>query len=112
MKTTTLLDEIDQEIKNNTFVLLYFSGENCAVCKVLKPKIEELFKENFPKIKLLEVPTQNALKTTAFFGVFALPTILLIIQEKESLRKGRNISLAMFKEEVKRVYELFYESKR
>ncbi|MFA7084935.1 MAG: thioredoxin family protein [Arcobacteraceae bacterium] len=111
MKTVTSVDEINQYIQNNTFVLLYFSGENCAVCKSLKPKIAELFKEHFPTIKLLEVPTDNALETTAFFGVFSLPTILLFVEQKESLRKGRNISLAMFKEEVKRIYELFLESK-
>ena len=111
MKIITSVEEISQDIKSNSFVLLYFSGENCAVCKSLKPKIEELFTADFPLVKLLEIPTDEALETTAHFGVFSLPTILLFVEQKESLRKGRNISLAMFKEETKRLYKLFFESK-
>ena len=111
MKTVTSVDEINKLIDHNSFVLIYFSGENCAVCKSLKPKIAELFNVNFPMVKCIEIPTDKAIDVTAHFGVFSLPTILLFVEQKESLRKGRNISLAMFKEETKRLYKLFYESK-
>ncbi len=101
--------DIEAVIQKNDFVFLYFSGENCSVCKALKPKIQELFKEKFPKIQLVEIPTDEALETTAHFGVFSLPTMLLFIEQKEFLRKGRNVSLALLVEEVKRIYTLFFE---
>lgn len=107
MKIVNKVDELNRIIGENNFVFLYFSGENCAVCKALKPKIEELFRLDFPQIQLIEIPTDNALETTAQFGVFSLPTMLLFVEQKEFLRKGRNVSLALLRDEVKRVYTLF-----
>lgn len=109
MQISNNYQEIEEIIQKNDFVFLYFSGENCSVCKVLKPKIKELFSQKFPQIKLIEIQTDNALETTAHFGVFSLPTMLLFIEQKEFLRKGRNVSLALLVEEVKRIYTLFFE---
>lgn len=101
-----------QLIENNAAVLLYFSGKNCSVCTVLKPKIKESFETHFPKIVLVEVPTDEALETTAKFGVFSLPTMILYIEKKEFLKRGRNVSVPLVIEEVKRVYELYFEDKK
>lgn len=100
-------DKIQSFIEKNDAVLLYFSGENCSVCKALKPKISESFRQNFPEIQLIEVQTDEALETTAKFGVFSLPTMILFIEQKEFLKRGRNVSVPMFIQEVKRIYELY-----
>ena len=34
------IEQIKKEIDSKEPILIYFSGENCSVCKVLKPKIE------------------------------------------------------------------------
>jgi thioredoxin-like negative regulator of GroEL len=102
-------EKLKEIIEKNSLVFLYFSGENCAVCKVLKPKIEELFAQQFPAIKLIEIQTDKALDTTAQLGVFSLPTMMLYIEQKEFFRKGRNVSLALLVEEIKRVYALFLQ---
>ena len=31
--------QVEEAINKNDAVLIYFSGENCSVCKVLKPKL-------------------------------------------------------------------------
>lgn len=102
-------EKLKEIIEKNSLVFLYFSGENCAVCKALKPKIEELFAQQFPAIKLIEIQTDKALDTTAQLGVFSLPTMMLYIEQKEFFRKGRNVSLALLVEEIKRVYALFLQ---
>ncbi len=109
MKIVSKIDELDDIIQKNDFVFLYFSGENCAVCKALKPKIEALFTLEFPFMQLIEIPTDKALEITAQLGVFSLPTMLLFVEQKEFLRKGRNVSLALLRDEVKRVYTLFFQ---
>lgn len=101
-----------QLIENNAAVLLYFSGESCSVCKVLKPKIKESFEKHFQQVTLVEIPTDEALETTAKFGVFSLPTMILYIEKKEFLKRGRNVSVPLFVEEVKRVYELYFEENK
>ena len=45
------VEDIEKEILSNDAVMLYFSGENCGVCKALMPKIHSSFESNFPKIK-------------------------------------------------------------
>lgn len=101
--------EIQEQIDSKEFVLIYFSGENCSVCKVLKPKIEEEMKKNFPKFELFEVKTDEALELTAQFMVFSIPTILIFFAGKEYKRYGRNISIPIFLEEIKRPYEMMSE---
>ena len=44
------LEQIQKEIESKEPILIYFSGKNCSVCKILKPKIEEEIRNNFPKI--------------------------------------------------------------
>ena len=57
--------------------MVYFSGENCSVCKVLKPKIEEEVSRIFPKFELFEVKTDLDKEITSHFTVFSIPTTLV-----------------------------------
>lgn len=110
MKKVSDFEQVQSILKENDAVLLYFSGESCSVCKVLKPKITQSFTETFPKIKLIEIPTDEALETTAKFGVFSLPIMILYVEQKEFLKRGRNVSVPLFIEEVRRIYELYFGS--
>ncbi len=106
MKTIQTQQKLNEIIETNEAVLIYFSGENCSVCKVLKPKIEEVVKENFPKIKLCEIKTDESLELTAQFMVFSIPTILVYFDKKEFKRYGRNMSIPLFVEDLQRPYDL------
>ncbi|MBC8215194.1 MAG: thioredoxin family protein [Candidatus Marinimicrobia bacterium] len=73
-------------------VLKYFSTPTCNVCKVLRPKVEDLVEKsngwNFQYVDTTQSPEiagQNL--------IFAVPTILLIVQGKEVKRFSRNVSL-------------------
>jgi thioredoxin-like negative regulator of GroEL len=102
-------EQLQNSINTGNPVLIYFSGENCSVCKVLKPKIEEEIKQNFPKMKICEVQTDLYKELTAYFMVFSLPTILVYFDKKEFKRYGRNMSVPLFIEEIKRPYDLMCE---
>lgn len=90
-------------------MLVYFSGENCSVCKVLKPKIEQAILKTFPKFKLYEVKTDINKEMTSHFTVFSIPTILVYFDKKEFRRYGRNTSIVQFIEDLKRPYTLMCE---
>lgn len=106
MKEIQTLLEVEDIINTGEPVLIYFSGENCSICKVLKPKISQAIKENFPKMNLLEVKTEEHKEITACFTVFSLPTILVYFDKNEFYRVGRNISIASFVQDLKRPYSL------
>ena len=103
------IEQINSVINTGEPVLIYFSGENCSVCKVLKPKIEQEVIKNFPKFKLYEVKTDIYKELTSQFTVFSIPTVLIFFDRKEFKRYGRNMSVPLFIEELKRPYILMSE---
>lgn len=102
-------NDIDEIINTGEPVLIYFSGENCSVCKVLKIKINEVIPLNFPKMKIYEVKTNLYKEIASNFSVFSIPTILVFFDSKEFFRKGRNLSISQFVNELKRPYTLFLD---
>jgi thioredoxin-like negative regulator of GroEL len=101
--------QVDEAINKNDAVLIYFSGENCSVCKVLKPKIEEEVIKNFPNFKLYEIKTNIYKELTSQFTVFSIPTTIIFFDKKEFKRYGRNMSIPLFLEEIQRPYNLICE---
>lgn len=102
-------NEINKQISTGEPVLIYFSGENCSVCTVLKPKIEEEISKNYPKMKLFEIKADLHKELASNFSVFSIPTILVFFDSKEFFRRGRNLSVAKFVEELKRPYTLLMD---
>ena len=100
------LEEVEELIANELGVLLYFSTPTCNVCKALKPKIIEEFKKHFPLIKLVFIDSTILPEVAAKYNVFSVPTILLYLDRKEFAREGRNISIPLFINRVKRVYDI------
>lgn len=100
---------LQNSINTGEPVLVYFSGENCSVCKVLKPKIEQEIKATFPRFKMYEVKTDLHKELVSHFTVFSIPTILVYFDKKEFFRKGRNLSIPFFMQELKRPYDLMCE---
>ena len=103
------IEQIKKEIDSKEPILIYFSGENCSVCKVLKPKIENEVINNFSRFKLYEVKTDIYKELTSQFTVFSIPTVLIFFDRKEFKRYGRNISIPLFIEELERPYNLMCE---
>ncbi len=89
-------------------LLAYFSTENCNVCKVLKPKVAELVKNEFPKIKLVYINSDVLPELAAQNQVFAAPTILIYFEGREYIRKSRNIGISELQREIERPYSMIF----
>ncbi len=100
------LEEIKQKIDSCDGVMLYFWGDNCAVCDALKPKISTAFKENFPKIEQIFIDAKNQTDIAAAFSVFSIPTTIVFLAGKEFAREGRAVSVSALVEKIKRPYEI------
>jgi thiol-disulfide isomerase/thioredoxin len=74
--------------KEPTF-LLYFTTPDCGVCKVLYPRLlNEINEFDYP---LLKVDSTTFTELSGQYLVFAVPTVLIIHQQKEVLRESRYI---------------------
>lgn len=95
-------------LNKHTFVLFYFSHEQCSVCKVLKPKVKEMMNHRFPEVKFFYCDTVLQPKVAAQNRVFAVPTILIFIEGKETFRFSRNIGLGELEQAIARPYSMLF----
>ena len=96
--------------KSESALLTYFSTEVCNVCKVLKPKVEELIKTDFPQMKMVYIQSDKFPEIAAQNQIFAAPTILVFFDGREYIRKSRNIGIGELQSEIERPYSMFFES--
>ena len=108
MKDITSKIQFDDFISNNEAVLVYFSTPQCNVCKVLKPKLAELIESEFPNIKMGYINSEALPEIAAQLRIFTVPTIIVLLDGKEFLRKSRNISLSEFQKEIERPYSMYF----
>ena len=82
----------NSEINKHEIILGYFSYPECSVCKVLKPKVQELLKD-YPDVTFLYVDIHKHPEISGQLLVFAVPTIIIFYRGKESARFSRHFAL-------------------
>lgn len=110
MKDLLSSKQFDEFIAENEAVLLYFSTPECNVCKILKPKLEALISDEFPEVKMGYVNCELLPEVAAQQRIFTVPTIVVILEGKEFIRKSRNISLSEFQKEIERPYSMYFDN--
>ncbi len=108
MNTIHSLDHFNEIVNNETAVLVYFSHEQCSVCKVLKPRVKELLSNKFPRMKMYYSDTIKQSEVSAQNRVFAVPTILVLFDGRETFRFSRNIGLSELEQSIERPYSLIF----
>jgi len=97
-----------ERMKNAPALLGYFSTDTCNVCKVLKPKVEEMNRTHFPRMKLAYVKLDLLPEIAGQHRVFSAPTILVFFEGREAIRKSRSIGVKELKHEIERFYDLLF----
>ena len=103
------LEALQNTIRSEVGVLLYFSGENCNVCHALRPKVKELFEKEFPQIEQIYLDAHENPQISAHYQVFSVPTIIVFLDGREFVREGRAISLHQMREQLQRPYAMMTE---
>jgi len=100
------IENIEKTIKENLAVMVYFSAPTCNVCHALKPKLLEALEKNFSEFVVESVDISQGEDIAPYFGVFAIPTVLIFLDGKEFLRKSRHMSVDEVIREIRRPYEI------
>jgi len=108
-RTRMTLEELQECIKKEKGVLVYFSGEHCSVCHALKPKVKEMADMNFPLLKQIYLNAHENLDISVHFQVFSVPTMVVFLDGKEFAREGRAVSLHQLTRKLQRPYEMMTE---
>ncbi len=107
MELLSNAENIEELIRKNQMVLLYFSNETCGVCRVLKPKIEQLILQ-YPQLKSGFVDVDKSLEVAVANHIFSLPAILIFAEGKEIIREARHISIRDLEKRLNRYYQLLF----
>ena len=100
------IENIENTIKENLAVMVYFSAPTCNVCHALKPKLLDAVNTNFKEFKIVSVDISVEQEVAAHYSVFSIPTVLIFLDGKEFLRKSRHMSVEEVIREIKRPYEI------
>ena len=103
------LEELQNTIRSEVGVLLYFSGEHCNVCHALRPKFKEVFDREFPQLRQIYLDAHENLEISAHFQVFSVPTMIVFMDGKEFAREGRAVRMHQLTEKLKRPYTMMTE---
>ena len=74
-------------ISNNNLVLVDFYAEWCGPCKMLAPIISEIKEELKDKVYVIKVNVDEDEELSNKFGIYSIPTLVLIKDGKEIDRK-------------------------
>ena len=104
------LDEIENYINSEAAAMVYFYNDNCAPCHSLRPKVIEMVKNEFPKMKLAFVNTLKYPLLPAQYSVFANPTLITFFEGREYKRESKYISIPQLTEAILRPYNMIFEN--
>ena len=104
------LDSLAELMAEKQGLLLYFSNDSCSVCRVLKPKVEELLNEEFPEMEARYIDINKSPLLSGQHRVFTIPTILLIFDGKEHNRFARNVSIHQLAGAIEKPYSIIFGS--
>jgi len=103
------LEEFEEKVKTGGSSLVYFSHEECSVCKVLKPKVAALLQSKFPEMKMFYVNIIKSPMISGQLGIFAVPTLLVFFEGMEYIRESRNISVDDLGRKIERLNKLMLD---
>ena len=96
-------------ISSNPAVMLYITNPWCVSCKSLRPKVEELVKERFPKMVFLYIDASVNEAVSADLSVFSAPAILVFFEGKEYIRESKFVSVDELGNKLQRIYTLMFD---
>ncbi|MGQ1890261.1 thioredoxin family protein [Thermophagus sp. OGC60D27] len=108
MNTIQSPEHFHQVTSSEAAALVYFSHEQCGVCKVLKPKIETMLKEKYPAMNMYYCNTVEQPEVAAQNRIFAVPTVLVFFEGKETFRFSRNLGVDELAGAIDRPYSLMF----
>lgn len=87
--------------------MLLYGGANCGVCQAVKPQLEQLSREEFPKLVCAYIDCQaSAGPLCAAQGIFSLPVVQLWFGGQRFAEFARVFSIGDVRAALKRPYEL------
>lgn len=102
-------EALSELLRSNPAVLLLFGGAHCGVCQAIKPQLEKLASDEFPKLVTAYVDCQEtAAPVCAARSIFSLPVVQLWFGGQRFAEFARVFSLGELRSALGRPYRLTF----
>lgn len=108
MKTLESSTELQQAICNEKILIVQFGSAACAPCHSIRNKIEA-WCDAVKNVSSLYIPVETFSELAAQSSVFAVPTILVYVEGKLTVRESGYFGLDSILQRVQRYRELLQE---
>lgn len=98
-----------EDLKKESPLLIMFGGENCGVCKVVKPQINDMLLKNFPKMEGVYIDCHKNQMICSQNSIFTLPVIHVYFDGVKVTEEIRAFGINQLKEKIERLYNIWNE---
>jgi len=88
--------------------LIMYGGQNCGVCQVVWPKLQQQLSTRWPDLTLRYIDCEKDPQACAQSQVFSLPVVRLFFDGQLFLEKIQVFSLGRFIEEIDHLCHQYY----
>ncbi|NWO04149.1 thioredoxin family protein [Marinobacter nauticus] len=100
-------EALSELLQSSPAVLLLYGGASCGVCQAIKPQLEKLVSEEFPRLVTAYIDCQaTAGPLCAARGIFSLPVVQLWFEGQRFAEFVRVFSLGEVRAALERPYGL------
>lgn len=105
METVCSEEALSELLQTNPAVLILFGGPHCGVCLAIKPQLEKLAREEFPKLVTAYIDCQESGgQLCAARGIFSLPVVQLWFNGQRFAEFARVFSIGEVRAALERPY--------
>lgn len=90
--------------------LFWFGTPACNVCNVLRPAVETMIQQEFPKLEFICIDIPKERETAANYNVFIAPAAIALFEGRETMRWVRGFGINEIREHLQRQYPLCFGS--
>lgn len=108
MQTIQEIEELEALKQSKDALLILFGGQECNVCHAIKPKLEEMFSEHFPKVEMVYVDCHKTTHICSQQSIFTLPIVQVYFGGQKFIEEIRSFSLSKLQNDCQRPYELMF----
>ncbi len=83
---------LDSRIQSENILIVQYGSQGCAPCHALRKKLAD-YVNTFPEVSAIYIPTEDFPELAAQAGVFTVPTILVYVRGKLTIRESGYFSL-------------------
>ncbi|MFS0749392.1 thioredoxin family protein [Oceanobacillus sp. 1P07AA] len=97
----TSIEMVREFTRDNQLSFIYISRDNCSVCHAVWPKVQGLLGD-YPQILVGKVDADKVKEIAGEYLVFTVPTMFLLLDQKELFRESRFIRIEQLKQNLER----------